>query len=293
MEKASPKSPDNIENYLDKTSIAKQELADITAKIWVLEAERVQLEAGNAEVLQSLKDKITAKLKEAEETLISAKQKEAEAEAKLVDVANKHGVHNEKAKALDSAIVEFHDKLKSNAEVLKGEHAAIEQQKEKNATIAISLSERQVDYDKKKKELDLNVVEYLKLYSQQEDVSLRQQAEEKKLTALRLSLEIDAKNLKDSIDAQDKKFNEDLAELKTLSEKIESEKKENKAILDEIKQRNNRMQMLVISQKSTLREIETQRAVSQAIESNVREQTIVLQALKDELGTEKPQEAAK
>lgn len=286
MESASPTAPENLENYLAEIDSCKKQIEDLTVKISVLKLEESQIKAGNVDIFKELQDKISENTNKTAAILQSAKIKEADADAKLAEIV-------QRLADLDNAIALHSAENQAAATSNESRKASLLAAEAELAASKADFEAKQKEFEQASNSLSIQLqdaaIETRKLADLKDQLASQEQQIQSNRNQLNNDQEFfnrQSDQIHKDISAHGKKVDTDLAEQRALVAKAESDKNANQAILDEIKQRSDRLQELIINQKILSKEIDGKNAALKSQQDKVAEMTITLQGLKDELGKE-------
>lgn len=288
METASPTAPDNLENYLAKVDSLKLEIKNLEDKIFSLQKERVDLEAGNADAFQSIKDKTIHELKDADAQLKAAKLIKVDNETKKSDLDAQIEAHRLAVASHESEKYSF-NKLRENAiNTLKSSQADADKKCAENSSMAQWLANHKKELDDK--ESSLNVISQKQAEKQEYLLNIQQQnkSDHEDNTNAKSQLDAQMNKIHQDIIEYGKQRDSDIAHVQSLANKSSADLTANQSILDEIKQRSERLQELIINQKIMSKDIDGRTAILRAQQDKTNEMIITLKGLKEELSKETP-----
>jgi chromosome segregation ATPase len=284
-------APVNLDNYLAKIDSCKKEIEELSAEITKLKADKANLKTGNADELQSLKEKVALDLSDAKSALAAAKIRKANADAMNVDLEAKLSSLNVSISKHEKEKSDFAEHRKNATQVLLNSQAEANSQKAENETTSVDLTNQQKLLSDKESELNLRAQTQIELQKNLNELAKQNQNGFNDIENQKTALDAQMEKIHSDIEVYGKQRDEDFIISKNLADKAESETIKNQAILTEIKERQERLQELIINQKIMAKDIDNRTAALRSQQDKVNEMTITLQGLKDELS--KPQEAAK
>lgn len=294
MEKVSPTAPDNLENYLARIDSCKEEIRNLDAKILTLKQESTNIENHNVEAFRELQDNIHADLKEAAELLKAAKSKDADSADKLLEASDIIAKHNEAISAHEKEKEDFAEQRKNTIDSLRLAQDEVSKLKEDSTVIALELNNKEKAHNEKELALEIRAQQQSELHEQLQSLSQNNQSESNRIENSKADLNLQMQQIHKDIAESTAQRKSDIEEQRVISQKTEADKQSNQAILDEINERANRLQELILNQKIMSKSIDNKMEVLRGQEEKNREMINTLQSLKDELSKDsKSQEVVK